>query len=170
MNTSLIQRPPLTTSLELCALSRSIRSSADCSSRRANSRRSTTSSLRLYRGETLGLVGESGCGKSTLAKMLLAGADLGNVLINGQEVDPTERRACARIQPIFQDRIPRSIRARPSARSSACRQAAWHRHAAERARQVRQILDLVGMPDAPTRSIPTSSPAASASGGDCASH
>ncbi|EPN47587.1 oligopeptide/dipeptide ABC transporter ATP-binding protein-like protein, partial [Pseudomonas syringae pv. actinidiae ICMP 18807] len=28
-------------------------------------------SLRLMRGETLGLVGESGCGKSTLAKMLL---------------------------------------------------------------------------------------------------
>ena len=28
-------------------------------------------SLRLMRGETLGLVGESGCGKSTLAKLLL---------------------------------------------------------------------------------------------------
>ncbi|EPN08689.1 peptide ABC transporter ATP-binding protein, partial [Pseudomonas syringae pv. actinidiae ICMP 19094] len=63
-------------------------------------------SLRLMRGETLGLVGESGCGKSTLAKMLLGllAPSSGDVLVNGKHLAGTDRKEMARhIQPIFQD-------------------------------------------------------------------
>ena len=63
-------------------------------------------SLRLYKGESLGLVGESGCGKSTLARVLLGlqAPTVGEVLINGQPTGTLDQRAIARrVQPIFQD-------------------------------------------------------------------
>ncbi|QNB08286.1 ABC transporter ATP-binding protein [Herbaspirillum frisingense] len=108
-------------------------------------------SLRLYRGETLGLVGESGCGKSTLAKMLLGllAPTSGNVLINGQEVDPTQRKEHARhIQPIFQDPYS-SLNPRKTVGEIVGLPLRLHGigTAAERARQVKDILDLVGMPE-----------------------
>ncbi|MDR6583929.1 ABC transporter ATP-binding protein [Herbaspirillum sp. BH-1] len=108
-------------------------------------------SLRLYRGETLGLVGESGCGKSTLAKMLLGllAPTSGNVLINGQEVDPTQRKEHARhIQPIFQDPYS-SLNPRKTVGEIVGLPLKLHGigTAAERARQVKDILDLVGMPE-----------------------
>ena len=108
-------------------------------------------SLRLYRGETLGLVGESGCGKSTLAKMLLGllAPSSGNVLINGQEVDPTQRKEHARhIQPIFQDPYS-SLNPRKTVGEIVGLPLKLHGigTAAERARQVKDILDLVGMPE-----------------------
>ena len=108
-------------------------------------------SLRLYRGETLGLVGESGCGKSTLAKMLLGllAPTSGNVLINGQEVDPTHRREHARhIQPIFQDPYS-SLNPRKTVAEIVGLPLKLHGigTSAERARQVKEILDLVGMPE-----------------------
>ncbi|EPN63278.1 oligopeptide/dipeptide ABC transporter ATP-binding protein-like protein, partial [Pseudomonas syringae pv. actinidiae ICMP 19079] len=55
-------------------------------------------SLRLMRGETLGLVGESGCGKSTLAKMLLGllAPSSGDVLVNGKHLAGTDRKEMAR--------------------------------------------------------------------------
>ncbi|UIN19982.1 ATP-binding cassette domain-containing protein [Herbaspirillum frisingense] len=108
-------------------------------------------SLRLYRGETLGLVGESGCGKSTLAKMLLGllAPTSGNVLIHGQEVDPTQRKEHARhIQPIFQDPYS-SLNPRKTVGEIVGLPLKLHGigTAAERARQVKDILDLVGMPE-----------------------
>ncbi|WP_044530429.1 ATP-binding cassette domain-containing protein [Herbaspirillum sp. B65] len=108
-------------------------------------------SLRLYRGETLGLVGESGCGKSTLAKMLLGllAPSSGNVLINGQEVDPTQRREHARhIQPIFQDPYS-SLNPRKTVGEIVGLPLKLHGlgNAAERSRKVKDILDLVGMPE-----------------------
>ncbi|EOA04012.1 oligopeptide ABC transporter ATPase [Herbaspirillum frisingense GSF30] len=108
-------------------------------------------SLRLYRGETLGLVGESGCGKSTLAKMLLGllAPTSGNVLINGQEVDPTQRKEHARhIQPIFQDPYS-SLNPRKTVGEIVGLPLKLHGigTAADRARQVKDILDLVGMPE-----------------------
>jgi peptide/nickel transport system ATP-binding protein len=63
-------------------------------------------SLRLERGETLGIVGESGCGKSTLGRALIGLEPLsaGSVRLAGAEVRPvmapTVRR---RAQMIFQD-------------------------------------------------------------------
>ncbi|HEX2009296.1 MAG TPA: ATP-binding cassette domain-containing protein, partial [Roseateles sp.] len=92
--------------LELCALSRRFRLKRGLFRAPATITAVDNVSLRLRRGETLGLVGESGCGKSTLAKMLLGllKPSAGNVLVDGQEVDPRQRRALARrIQPIFQD-------------------------------------------------------------------
>ena len=64
-------------------------------------------SLKIDRGDVLGLVGESGCGKSTLAKILL-GLEMptdGEIMIDGKPVDRDgDRKAIARrIQPIFQD-------------------------------------------------------------------
>lgn len=92
--------------LELCALSREFRLNRGMFARPGIFTAVNNVSLRVRRGETLGLVGESGCGKSTLAKMLLGllPPTSGNVLIEGREIDAGDRKALAtRIQPIFQD-------------------------------------------------------------------
>lgn len=92
--------------LELCALSREFRLNRGMFVRPGIFTAVNNVSLRVRRGETLGLVGESGCGKSTLAKMLLGllPPTSGNVLIEGREIDAGDRKALAtRIQPIFQD-------------------------------------------------------------------
>jgi microcin C transport system ATP-binding protein len=66
-------------------------------------------SLRLARGETLGVVGESGSGKTTLAMALIALQPLatGEVRLDGERVDNASRRALVglrkRIQIVFQD-------------------------------------------------------------------
>lgn len=62
--------------------------------------------LRVFRGETLGIVGESGCGKSTLAQMLLnlLPPSDGEVIFDGRPVSATGRAAFSRrVQPVFQD-------------------------------------------------------------------
>lgn len=66
-------------------------------------------SLRIYRGETLGLVGESGCGKSTLARLILR-LDLpteGNILFEGEDIfklSGTDLKGYRKkVQIIFQD-------------------------------------------------------------------
>jgi oligopeptide/dipeptide ABC transporter ATP-binding protein len=66
-------------------------------------------SLDVYRGETLGIVGESGCGKSTLARCLvrLLDPDGGVIRFEGKDIShlkPSERRLFnRRVQMIFQD-------------------------------------------------------------------
>lgn len=65
--------------------------------------------LRLYEGETLGVVGESGCGKSTLARAIigLVRATGGNITWLGRDLlgmnDEEWRMARSDIQMIFQD-------------------------------------------------------------------
>ena len=65
--------------------------------------------LDLFRGESVGLVGESGCGKSTLARALvgLQSVDAGSIRMNGQELvgaDAATWRSIRRdIQMVFQD-------------------------------------------------------------------
>lgn len=63
-------------------------------------------SLRIYKGETLGLIGESGCGKSTLSRVLLGLTDAtgGEILFKGQHVDIKNMKEFRRqAQMIFQD-------------------------------------------------------------------
>ncbi|EJN02588.1 ATP-binding cassette domain-containing protein [Herbaspirillum sp. YR522] len=137
--------------LELCALSKVYDIKRGMFKPPGQVRAVDDVSLRLYRGETLGLVGESGCGKSTLAKMLLGLLEpsAGNVLINGQEVDPTRRRDNARrLQPIFQDPYS-SLNPRKTVAQIVGLPLKLHRigDAASQQRQVRAMLDLVGMPE-----------------------
>lgn len=66
-------------------------------------------SLDVFRGETLGIVGESGCGKSTLARCLvqLLAATSGSVSFNGTVITGLPRRKLRKhrreMQLIFQD-------------------------------------------------------------------
>ncbi|WKV52711.1 ATP-binding cassette domain-containing protein [Dickeya fangzhongdai] len=137
--------------LELCALSRVFRLNRGLFSRPGEIRAVDNVSLRIRRGETLGLVGESGCGKSTLAKMLLGllAPTSGNVLIEGREIDAGDRRELAsRIQPIFQDPYS-SLNPRRTVADIV--EVALRLHdigtPAERKQRVREMLDVVGMPE-----------------------
>lgn len=107
-------------------------------------------SLRLMRGETLGLVGESGSGKSTLAKILLGllKPSGGDVLVNGRHLTTTDRKDMARhIQPIFQDPYS-SLNPRKTLRQIMTLPLIVHGIGtpAERDRRALEMLDVVGLP------------------------
>ena len=63
-------------------------------------------SLKVYRGETLGLAGESGCGKSTLVRLIakLEPVTSGEILFKGEPINDLKGKAGHRhIQMVFQD-------------------------------------------------------------------
>ncbi len=66
-------------------------------------------SLTIYKGETVGLVGESGCGKSTLGKTILRlyRPDEGQVLYEGRDIwsyrGREKKQYTRKVQMIFQD-------------------------------------------------------------------
>lgn len=51
-------------------------------------------SFNIYKGETLGLVGESGCGKSTTGKAIIKLNDItsGEILYEGQDIQKISKR------------------------------------------------------------------------------
>jgi len=149
---------PQEIALELCALSRSFKLKRGLFKAPGTIHAVNDVSLRIRKGETLGLVGESGCGKSTLAKMLLGLLEpsSGNVLVDGKEVDPRERRALARhIQPIFQDPYS-SLNPRRTVADIVGVPLRLHAVGtpAAQAKQVKDMLDLVGMPERTHRQYP----------------
>ncbi|MDH4574011.1 ABC transporter ATP-binding protein [Salinicola acroporae] len=95
-----------TPALELCGLSKTFTLGGGLFRRGRALGAVSDVSLRIPRGQVMGLVGESGCGKSTLAKMLLGltTPSEGDVLVDGRPLRGASQKALARrIQPIFQD-------------------------------------------------------------------
>ena len=106
-------------------------------------------SLRVEKGEILGLVGESGCGKSTLAKMMLGLLEPsgGEILLEGKPLATLTRLERARrMQPIFQDPYS-SLNPRQSVADIVSLPLRVHRvgRSAEQKQRVLEILDLVGL-------------------------
>ncbi|MGY6411669.1 MAG: ABC transporter ATP-binding protein [Alkalilacustris sp.] len=116
-------------------------------------------SLELREGEVLGLVGESGCGKSTLSKLLLGLLDpsAGQVMFQGKPLLGHGRRTIARhIQPVFQDPYS-SLNPRKTVGFIIGQPLRVHREAsvADTNARVRELLDLVGLPQRVMNSYPS---------------
>ena len=119
-------------------------------------------SLHLATGETLGLVGESGCGKSTLARaiMQLVPMQRGSVRLEDTDLGSLSRRELRRmrhrIQMVFQD--PRGS-LDPRMNVSALIGEPLRVHGigdrAERAREVAEAMELVGLPAAVADRLPS---------------
>jgi peptide/nickel transport system ATP-binding protein len=116
-----------------------------------------TVSLRVARGETLGLVGESGCGKSTLGRCLLRLQTVtdGNIIFDGTDITALSMRALRpfrpRMQMVFQDPYA-SLNPRRRIADLIAEPLRVHkmpngkrRDAAAIAARIRTMIDLVGL-------------------------
>jgi oligopeptide transport system ATP-binding protein len=110
-------------------------------------------SFELYKGETLGIVGESGCGKSTLARMLmrLEEPTAGRLTFDGVDVYSQKGRAMRRlrrdIQIVFQDPYT-SLNPRMTVGDIVGEPFEIHTDVllkGDRRRRVQQLLELVGL-------------------------
>ncbi len=110
-------------------------------------------SIRVRRGETMGLVGESGCGKSTLGRLMLRLVEptFGRVLFDGNDVTHLSQRALRplrrRMQIIFQDPYS-SLNPRMTVREIVGEAIVIHRLAKTRADEearIVQLLERVGL-------------------------
>jgi oligopeptide/dipeptide ABC transporter ATP-binding protein len=110
-------------------------------------------SLRVRRGETLGLVGESGCGKSTLGRLMLRLLDptFGRIVFDGRDVTRMSQRELRplrrRMQIIFQDPYS-SLNPRMTVREIVAEALRIHKLAKTRSEEgtrIVQLLERVGL-------------------------
>lgn len=110
--------------------------------------------LSIYEGETIGVVGESGCGKSTLGRSILRLLDptAGQVLYKGHDITKYSkeqmRQMRKKMQLIFQDPYA-SLNPRMTVLEliKAPLDAFNEGSSGERIQKVREIMELVGMPE-----------------------
>ncbi|KEZ75714.1 ABC transporter ATP-binding protein [Salinisphaera hydrothermalis] len=107
--------------------------------------------LALHSGEILALVGESGSGKTTLAKMMLGLLEptAGTIRFESRPLHDTRAVERARtIQPVFQD-PDSSLNPLRTVGESIARPLVVHGkgNRAERAARVREVMNLVGLPE-----------------------
>jgi oligopeptide/dipeptide ABC transporter ATP-binding protein len=110
-------------------------------------------SLRLRRGESVGLVGESGCGKSTLARLLarLIDPSEGSIVFEGRDIATLSARSFAvlgeraRIQLVFQDATD-SLDPRQTAREAIAEPLVRLRLPGDVEQRVQQLAQEVGLP------------------------
>ena len=118
--------------------------------------------LTVYRGETVGLVGESGCGKSTLARLIarIHTPDSGSMTFEGREIafaTPAQMRPLRRrMQMIFQDPYA-SLNPRMMVEQILAEPVRFHGLAADEAGlrlRVNELLSLVGLTASAARKFP----------------
>jgi peptide/nickel transport system ATP-binding protein len=116
-------------------------------------------SLKIPKGQVVGLVGESGCGKSTLANILLGlqKPTTGDVRYSGESAASFTRKEIARrIQPIFQDPYS-SLNPTKTIASIVSLPLRIHKvgDPSEWDAKVAEILDVVGLPRRVAQSYPS---------------